>query len=45
MAVSGDLKLHQYRRFENEHFLLKIQREKNGLLVRFIRISCDGKEL
>ena len=26
--VSGDLKLHQYRRFENGHFLLEIQREK-----------------
>jgi len=28
MPVSGDLKLHQYRRFENGHFLLEIQREK-----------------
>jgi hypothetical protein len=28
LHVSGDLKLHQYRRFENEYFLLAIQREK-----------------
>jgi hypothetical protein len=46
-AVSGDLKLHQYWRFENGHFLLEIQREKMAFssvffVSRAMARSCES---